>query len=303
MKFLDMFKKEKPTIAVMFADVAGSTKLYEKMGDAVAEKKIASCVAMMSSFVQKSHGEVIKTIGDEIMCRFPTADHAAIAAKNIQEFLEKKSQNGKSPLQVRIGIHYGEVILKKGDLFGDVINVAARIAGIAKARQILVSKEMNDVISPNIGIRTRKFDSVKVKGKADELIIYDIMWEEEDTELTVLASASSSSSASSDQLVLKYENSEQDIFPDTSGFSIGRGAQCDCVINSNLASRIHAVIEYQRGKFVLKDQSSNGTYVQDQEGKDLYLRREEIPLIGEGSISLGAPAAENKKHVIRYRCY
>ncbi len=302
MKFLDKFKKDKPTVAVMFADIAGSTKLYDKIGDVAAQKKINSCISMMTSFVQKNQGEVVKTIGDEIMCRFPNGDNAALTAKDIQIYIEKKSANKKTPLQVRIGIHYGEVIVKKNDLFGDVINVAARVAAIAKAKQILITEQLQSELSMNIGLDTRKFDSVKVKGKTEELVIYEVIWEEGSTELTVLASAISDN-AKSEQLILEYDKEEKELDPNIVSFVMGRGTKCDFAINSNLASRTHAVIEYQRGKFVLKDQSSNGTYVQDQDGKDLYLRREAIPLIGQGSISLGEPIATNRRHIIRYHCY
>lgn len=301
MKFLDKLKREKPEVAVMFADVAGSTKLYDKLGDIKAQKKINSCIAMMSGFVQRNSGEVVKTIGDEIMCRFPTVDNACLACKNIQEYIEEKTQDNKSQLQIRMGMHFGEVLVKKADLFGDTINVAARMTEIAKARQIIVTKEVSERISSNIGVNTREFDLIKVKGKAEDTTIYEVFWEGGD--LTVLSSPATGAKVGTKELVLSYGNAEEEIPSNTSGFLIGRGNRCDFIVNSNLASRIHASIEYHRGKFVLIDQSSNGTYIEDGNGKAVYLRREELPLVGEGSISLGEPVAKNKNHVIRYSCY
>ncbi|MDQ7017096.1 MAG: FHA domain-containing protein, partial [Gammaproteobacteria bacterium] len=71
-----------------------------------------------------------------------------------------------------------------------------------------------------------------------------------------------------------------------------RGSQCDLVIKGNAISRLHAFIEYHNGKFILRDESTNGTYVKMNGGRTVYLRREELPLLGSGVISLGAPVRE-----------
>ena len=109
-------------------------------------------------------------------------------------------------------------------------------------------------------------------------------------------------STKSASLILSYQNIGETVSNRISGFSLGRGEANDLLINSSFASRVHAVIEYQRGKFVLKDQSTNGTYVRDESGHEIYLRREELPLTGRGIISLGTAIDNNPNHLIGYEC-
>lgn len=301
MRFLDKFRHNKPQAAILFADVAGSTKLYDQLGDIKAQKKINNCIAMMTTFVQRNSGEVVKTIGDEVMCSFPAVDNACLAARGIQDYIEEKTLDDKQQLQIHMGMHFGEVLVKKGDLFGDTINVAARMTEIAKARQVIITQDISERISSTIGINTRQFDIIKIKGKIEDTIIYEMVWEE--SELTILSSPASGSKEGTKQLLLTYADNAQEIPSTTSGIIIGRDNRCDFIVNSNLASRTHAAIEYHRGKFVLIDQSSNGTYIEDGNGKAVYLRREELTLTGEGSISLGEPITKHTKNIIRYVCY
>src|SRR5690606_27916960 len=124
------------TLTIMFSDVAGSTSIYEALGDAVAEKCIAECLAMMKRNVKSNHGVVIKTIGDELMASFDNANDAYLAAKQIQAQAENIMINDAHSVQIRIGMHTGSVIQKANDIFGDAVNVAARMTAIAKAEQI-----------------------------------------------------------------------------------------------------------------------------------------------------------------------
>ncbi|MCP3670798.1 MAG: adenylate/guanylate cyclase domain-containing protein [Gammaproteobacteria bacterium] len=298
-KFIKSINSENTEIAVMFADIAGSTKLYENIGDKKAEVMVNDCISMMASIVQDSSGEVVKTIGDEIMCCFPNVDSAVLAANGIQSHIEKKTIVDLSQLQVQIGIHYGTAIIKKGDIFGDVVNVAARMVAIAKATQIIVTSEVVELINPNLGIRTRQFDSVKVKGKEKEQLIHEVLLDNDG--LTIISTAVVIPKHRSTSLTLECNSDVQQVLSTAYDFIIGRDAQCDLVVGSNLASRTHAIIEYYRGQFVLKDQSSNGTYVQNQDGVSMYLKREKTPLMGAGLISLGEPV-KNSSNVITYKC-
>ena len=86
-------------------------------------------------------------------------------------------------------------------------------------------------------------------------------------------------------------------------FVIGRGVQSDLMCQTRLASRTHCIIEFRRGKFLLADQSSNGTFVKTDDGENIFLRRQELMLWGSGQIGLGeevANCAEND--LIRFVC-
>jgi hypothetical protein len=103
-------------------------------------------------------------------------------------------------------------------------------------------------------------------------------------------------------LRLSYHNAIKEVSPTRSAFVIGRSEQCDLIVKSELASRIHARIVYRKGKFVLIDQSTNGTFVRTQGGKEVNIQREEYPLAGTGSISLGKSITVSNEHMIYYFC-
>jgi adenylate cyclase len=295
--------KQNIECAILFADVAGSTKLYETMGDAAAQAIIAQALSVLTRITDTFRGTVIKTIGDEIMCRFSTVDDALQAASVMQDQIKSAPVQGV-PLAIRIGLHYGPVILDttNGDVHGDGVNIAARMAGIAKAHQVITTGETVDRSSPEIGARTRAYDRATVKGKAKAIDVYEVLWgQEEDVTRLGLDSFTQIGDAAR-QLQLRYQNRELLLQPEQANKVIGRGQQCDLPVEADLASRAHCRLEYSRGKFMLVDQSTNGTFVQTQDGKEVYLRREGLPLWGKGVISLGKSVAEEQTHLIHFLC-
>ena len=99
-----------------------------------------------------------------------------------------------------------------------------------------------------------------------------------------------------------YHDQEIKLDSDSPGFSMGRGSRADLVVAESLASREHVLIESRRGKFVLLDKSTNGTYVQTEDDKGAYLRREEMILSGSGKISLGRDFTQDPTEYVEYYC-
>jgi hypothetical protein len=283
----------------MFSDVAGSTALYDKFGDTEAKAIIGKCIDLMADISGRFNGTVIKTIGDEIMCRFPTATEGVNACCQIQEAVSILTGPDDTPMAVRIGIHEGEAILDDNDVFGDAVNVAARMAGIAKARQIITTEDTYDRLSDELQEKAREFDTTTVKGKLRPITIYDIVWDEED-DVTRMSFTPSSESATDTQLTITHKGQDKVFTVGDMPIDIGRGAKADMTVEAPLASRIHAKIEYNRGKFVLTDQSTNGTFVKLSDGKEVYLRREELPLSSWGTISLGEKVVDASPILIAY---
>ncbi|MDH5765983.1 MAG: adenylate/guanylate cyclase domain-containing protein [Gammaproteobacteria bacterium] len=284
--------------AVMFSDVSGSTALYDKFGDTEAKAIIENCVNLMADITTRFNGVVIKTIGDEIMCRFPTAEDGINASCSIQEAVSILTGPDGQPMAVRIGIHAGEAILDNGDVFGDAVNVAARMAGIAKARQIITTEDTYNQLSPELQDMAREFDTTSVKGKAEQITIYDVVWDEED-DVTRMSFTPSQSSADK-QITMIFAGETKVLAESDMPVTIGRGANADITINAPLASRIHVKVDYNRGKFVLVDQSTNGTFIKLNDGKEVYLRREELPLSSRGAISLGEKVDESSPRNIAF---
>ncbi len=281
--------------AIMFADVAGSTRIYESMGNEIAERLIGDCVQGMIDITEQNNGRVIKTIGDEVMSSFPSADDATNAAIEMQKRSEIPDKETKTKLAIRIGMHFGAAILKDKDLFGDAVNTAARMGGIAKAGQIITTEHLVSLLDEKKKDSARFFDTTKVKGKEEELKIFQIDWEEEGN-VTKFASTAEISKVTSAKatLFLRFSGEERLYTNDDlkTAVVIGRDASCNIAINANFASRAHANLEYRRGKFVLVDHSTNGTYIKLDGQDEILIRREELPLQGKGVINLGEVISE-----------
>ena len=274
------------TCTVMFADVAGSTRLYEQLGDILANSIISEVLELMLDSTKAYSGTVIKTIGDEVMCRFDNANDAANAAVHIQEKLQFGSIQG-TYVSVKIGLHTGEAIQHlDGDIFGDTVNLAARLVGIAKGRQIILSKNTLNSLNPELSTKVRHLDWLQVKGKSEPISINELVWET--AGVTQMVSFDALYDELKQELALQCNGVNYST--DTNGKSVqlGRSEECDLVVGEELASRFHAKIRANRSHFVLMDQSTNGTYVQSEDGNINYLRRDEVVLEGKGKISLGS---------------
>jgi adenylate cyclase len=288
--------------AVLFADLAGSTQLYETLGDREALRITNGYISHMAAIVERHAGIVVKTIGDEIMCRFQSADSAVQAACIIQQAMSGSYADGTS-LSVRIGLHYGSVIMKNDDIFGDAVNIAARMVATAKPGQIIATEETVQRLAVPLRKKARFFDKAAVKGKQDKLNLYEIVWEEQHlTSIIPIDFVGGIKSAGKPpSLTLLFADRSFTLHPSAPPLILGREAQsAELVVPAGYVSRVHASIEYKRGKFVFCDQSTNGSFIRPQQGKAVYLRREEFPLLGEGVISLGAEINEENPYLIYF---
>ena len=291
-------------LAIMFADIAGSTKLYDTLGDQLARTKVAATIETMSEITRQNKGTVIKTIGDEVMCTFPTAEDAGTAAWEMQEKFEEEAESNTdgSPVSVRIGMHFGPAILEGGDVFGDAVNIAARMAAQAKAKQIITTQDTLDKLPPAMRASTRFVDHAPIKGKKEEIDIFEIIWQEED--VTRMATGMVINKPTPEaKLTLTYNGQTIELSKLRPGLVMGRSQNCDLTINEKLASRQHVRIELRRDKFFIVDQSTNGTHVIIGDNPEEFLRREEIPLSGSGRISLGRGFSENPDEVVEFKLH
>lgn len=284
---------------VLFADIVGSTRLYEILGDTNAEALISTTLKQLSKIIVRNQGEIIKTIGDEVMCRFGTAEQAVAAAKSMHEFLAKKAAPSRDyKLAIRVGAHHGPIIESDGDVFGDTVNIAARVAALARGGKTVITGYSFDQLSPATRQRCRHFMCTTVKGKEAPIDVYDVVWEQTD-ELTRVVGSDAPRMAGN-VLTIRFGDSEIRLSANArTSATLGRSQDCDLVIPSPHASRQHCRIECNRGKFVLNDNSANGSYVIHNKA-ELLFHQEAVPLLGKGSISLGAPSAVNPDFLLDY---
>jgi class 3 adenylate cyclase len=274
--------------AILFADLGGSTRLYDELGDVDAHRIAAECTAMIASEVQRHGGTVIKTIGDEVMSSFISADDAFDAAKSIQQTVAGPGAPG-AHLGIHVGMHYGDVLIKDGDVFGDVVNLAARMVSLAKTGQILTTREMVSAMTPGKA-ETRQIDRREVKGKQEKVDIFEVIWQSQGlTTLTpILPDVLDDRGAAAEvRLILKFGDKRHEVNPSSPRVSIGRDAGNDLVVDDPRASRFHATVQARQGKFVLVDESTNGTVVYLPGSKPIVLCREELILTEAGRISIG----------------
>jgi len=288
-----------PSLAVLFADVSGSTKLYESLGDNEALATIGRCVALMSSVCVEHGGRVVKTIGDEVMAVFASADKAAQAAAEMQTRVSEQAPVGGSRLAIRVGFHLGPAIETSGDVFGDSVNVASRMAALAKREQIILSSHTAAALAPWLRARVREVDTLSVKGKTQDIGIFELIWQDSDADLTAVATRWKPLPA---RIVLRHGATERILDESATTITLGRDAQNDIVIADRKASRLHARVERRRDKFVIVDQSSNGTYVTVDGEPEIMLRREELMLRGRGRVAFGHAHADDPVEFLAFSC-
>ena len=286
-------------LAVLFADVSGSTRLYETLGDERALATVGRCIALMREVCTGHAGRVVKTIGDEVMAVFPLADEAAQAAAALQARIGEESFTGGARVAIRVGFHHGPTLAADGDFFGDSVNIAARLTGIAHGSQVITSGATAAMLSPWLRMRTRPLAALTVKGKAHDLDVWELLWQESADDLTTLATRVSVPRA---RLRLRHGEREIVLDESQSALAFGRDAQNDLVVADRLASRLHGRIERRRDRFVLVDHSSNGTFVTQEGEAEMPLRREEFVLRGRGHISFGHAYAADPSETLDFDC-
>lgn len=166
-------------MAVLFADICGSTALYDQLGNETALNMITSTLNLLKQEVARHKGTLIKTIGDEIMCTFPNVMLAAQAARAMHHAIEVGKPGGEHPIAVRIGLHFGDVILKANDVFGDTVNVAARVASITRAQQTLTTQDVIDALPEEFDGKVVPITRTSFRGKQDALAVFQLLWESE----------------------------------------------------------------------------------------------------------------------------
>jgi hypothetical protein len=282
----------------------GSTRLYDLMGDVRAREMVGICIEVMRSATEQRQGTVIKTMGDEVMATFPGADAALNAAAQMQQQISTHAQlkvDGQ-PVAIRIGCHFGPVMLENRDVFGAAVHTANRMTSQAKAGQIVTTAATVEKLSPEWRAACRQIDVATLKGQGNEVTLFEVLWQSEDVTSMVPGISIESRPARTMRLRLRCDEREVVVDERHSSITIGRAEDNDVVVKGNLISRLHARIEINRNKFVLIDQSTNGTFVQSSDGEESFVRRDSLQIKGQGMIGLGRLPEQGSPTTIRFIC-
>ena len=289
-------------VAILFADVVGSTQLYDKFGDTKASETVALCLDVMKDATHQFNGTVIKTIGDEVMSTFKSVGEAMGAAVMMQKRISADNkQEDRIPVSIRIGCHFGPVVQEQNDIFGAAVHTANRMTSQAKSRQIVISGGTVEKMEPDLRKQTRQIDVATVRGKIDEVALYEFLWNPEEATSMLPTIEWENQPRKASKIVLTFRDQEVEVHDQHKSANIGRADDNDLVIKGNLISRIHAKVEMRRGKILLIDQSTNGTFVQNLQGEEMFVRRDSTELQGEGVIGLGKAEEPGGSLAIHYK--
>ncbi len=298
-----MSENNQVSMAILFADVCRSTQLFEQYGDLKARELVAAAIELMSRSTERYQGRVVKTIGDEVMAVLPNADRAVLAAADMQKQISTDTFMRQHDMGIKVGFHFGQVLEEDGDVYGDAVNVAARMVSNAKCEQIITNSETMALVSPLTGARTRSLGKSKVAGKSELLELLEILWQEDPSSITTVSKTLGNPDLFSDiRLSLRFEGNVINLDEKTYGFSMGRDARNNLVVESEWVSRNHASIEFRKRSFVLTDSSTNGTWLQQDGEEPFFLHRDQIPLRKQGVICLGQAIDPENPLLIYYQC-
>lgn len=292
--------RETQVLTVLFADITESSRLYNQLGDAAGRAAIMGCLQALTGLLPQFDGRLVKTLGDAIMCVFPTPESALSAACEMQAHVVSKEPGGQ-PLRLHIGLHVGPVLVEGEDVFGDTVNAAAYLTNIAMAEQVLLSDVTEKQLSPHLKKMLRPLFTAALKGRVGESRIYQAMWRVDNlerTDVNLLVSRVLPADAGSMVVLLGDKRMRVDCWHPL--ISIGRDGASDVPVPDRYASRRHCSIRLVRSNFYLVDHSVNGTYLTNEHGEEVHLLRAEVMLGTTGEIRLGRSSAERAVSVLLF---
>jgi len=283
--------------AVVFADLRGSTALYELLGNTDASQIVTETVDAISRRVPATGGVVVKTLGDGLMAVFPTAAQAVEAADQMHEEIDivmrrRDALTGftEARLQLQVCIALGETVEVSGDYFGDAVNVAARLLDHAGDNETLVTAEVLRALPLDSRDMFRSLDLVRLRGRVEPVEVHLLSRRGMDTAPT-LVGGGPLGLAGPDAVILTWGNKVRRFTATDMPVVIGRAAASDMQVDDARVSRSHCRIDLIGATLQLSDLSINGTFVRfTSEDEVLSLRRGSCTLHGSGEVGLsGSP--------------
>jgi class 3 adenylate cyclase len=280
---------------VLFADLRGSTGLYERLDNAAAAGLVTKTVQALASAGIGTQGRVVKTLGDGLMALFPSSQAGVDAALRMQAVIAKgldRSSQVSSPahrssgLCLHVALEHGEVIELGNDIYGDAVNVAARLLDHSGDQEILITRHVFEHLDePSRGM-FRSLDTIVLRGREQPVSVFACAaTPQRDGPETGFNRGEDS--AEPDSIRLWGPTGELVLGLRSLPALLGRSAQAQFLVNDSSTSRSHAQLEWRGQSLQLTDLSSNGTHVRFSDGELLTLRRSSCVLHGRGQIGLG----------------
>ena len=289
---------------VVFADLVGSTGIFERLGDETAGRFVTQLTGALSKTFEQHNGRVVKLLGDGLFVVFAVEGDAIESCVAIQNRLREKPIHPGGTghaVQMQMGVETGEVVEIDGDCYGDAVNSAARLADLAGADQILTTQRVRAQLPPLQAAQLRSLGPMYLRGKQEATEVFRVDWNvERDSDATVMG-VSMLKAPKDASLEISALGQTLRLDPRGEKLTLGRAATASLSMNDSRISRVHATVEWRGGHFVLSDNSSFGTWVYfGNQTEPVTLRRTECYLVGQGQISLGCEREAEEAPVILF---
>lgn len=278
---------------IMFADVSGSARLFERLEDTEATRAVERCIKRMERSIMGYRGRTLQVAGDELQALFDSPEEAYLAAIDMQLRVADLPPISGLKLTIRIGLHCGEVVEQFDAVLGEAVNTTARITGMAGLDQILVSKRLADQFPANCQnfiAPLREASTIREGNVQVELV--QINWQlHEEFQRSRVQNPSLEPQQTrkiSDRLCLRYRGKAFLLDDKTTGLTLGRDPASKLLIEDRKASRTHGRIEKRDGIYFYIDCSTNGSFVSFPGQVEVLVRKDEIQLRGPGRICFGS---------------
>lgn len=286
-------------LTILFADICRSTVLFEELGDEQALELVMQAIDLASAIVEQNNGNIIGTIGDEVMCTFVSPEDAIITASQIHYQMKNDPAMQSHQLAMRVGINSGTVVSLSNNVYGDTVNVASRLAQQAKANQSLVSSATIASIRENLRDHLRFIGRINLKGKAGTIEVHEVLESDAKDEITEV-STNAEITGRAFLMTARYRSKQMRFDPMLVRFLFGRSMDCDQVVDHPTVSREHAEFVYQNGQFLFRDFSTNGSVVV-RNNRNVNVHRSSVELNSNGKIYLGKTLGQHH-FCIEYSC-
>ena len=286
-------------VAVMLADISGSTALYEEVGNVEALNRVSGCLDLLRNVIERNGGQFISSKGDDILCIFDSPQ--ATLDVGMQMF-DETHDNG---LSLHAGVDFGKVIRARNDVFGDSVNMAARLASVANSGEVLCSQEVYDQLNGDYRAMLRFFGPRHFKGKTtlSNIYLFSDAVPGQATEI-IFSDGAESERADAVRLAnggvraaLRF-GYETFICSAEKSILMGRSSECDLVVPLPWVSRKHASIEVRGEQVYLTDSSTSGTYVAFDGQAPFVVRRESHLLHSACTLSLSRSHLEAGAQIV-----
>lgn len=294
---------------VVFADLYGSTGVFEALGNAKATEVVTQATAWVAQRCTAHGGRVVKFLGDGVLILFEDSTKAVLAVMDLQHAYQQLlgRMPPKAYMPLRIGVARGGVEIVADDCYGDAVNIAARLSELTGPHQIWVN---SDAIQDGFDLpdeRFRMLGPIHIRGRAEPCRVFQVEWQDNlgSDQLTLHAGFEPSKMGGRDALGVHIELRWKEQKSDFNAFDlplhIGRTHQAEFVVSDARVSRTHARLDWRNGSVVLVDRSSFGCWVRFAgSGTPLLLRREECVLHGKGDIALGTSFSDPSAPVVEF---